>query len=225
MQPTFPSPNAAALGKYGDIPVNNHTGVPSISVPIYTVEEGSLKLPITINYHASGHRVSEIASWVGLGWSLSAGGMISRSVIGGPDEGITKGTIIGGTSPYVNRGWYKNYGILPELITCGDRPLSIEGPQMGTNPAWGGCKALYVEAGKGFIDTEPDLFTFNFSGYSGKFFFDASRKIHMIPEADVFIEPINSPGLFYAWKIIAPDGNKYFFWRRGSNRRFFFRPC
>ena len=28
VQPTFPSPNAAALGKYGDIPVNNHTGVP-----------------------------------------------------------------------------------------------------------------------------------------------------------------------------------------------------
>jgi hypothetical protein len=211
VQPTFPSPNAAALGKYGDIPVNSHTGVPSISVPIFTVEEGDLKLPISMSYHASGIRVSEVASWVGLGWSLSAGGMITRSVNGGPDEGIQQGSMSGAKSPYVGRGWYKDYGILPELIMCGNRPLSVEGPVLGTNPSWLGCGQLYYEAAKGYIDTEPDLYTFNFAGYSGKFFFDTNRKIHMIPEADVYIEPVNSPNYFYSWKIIAPDGTKYFF--------------
>src|SRR5258706_7234244 len=39
-EPAFPTPNAAALGKYGDIPVSYHTGVPDISIPIYTVQEG-----------------------------------------------------------------------------------------------------------------------------------------------------------------------------------------
>ncbi len=43
---TMPAPNAAALGKYGDYSVGTFTGVPDINVPIYTVQEGSLSLPI-----------------------------------------------------------------------------------------------------------------------------------------------------------------------------------
>ncbi|MEJ7647419.1 MAG: hypothetical protein WKF87_22695, partial [Chryseolinea sp.] len=36
-EPIFASPNAAALAKYADIPISYHTGVPEISVPIYTI--------------------------------------------------------------------------------------------------------------------------------------------------------------------------------------------
>lgn len=81
-----PSPDAAALGKYGSTPVGLNTGIPSIDIPIYTVAEGSLQLPVSISYHASGIKVSEIASWVGLGWALNAGGAVSRSVVGKSDE-------------------------------------------------------------------------------------------------------------------------------------------
>lgn len=82
----MPAPNAAALGKYSDIPVSYFTGVPSISIPIYTVQEGPLSVPVALNYHASGVRVGEPASWVGLGWSLDAGGMVTRTVMGKPDD-------------------------------------------------------------------------------------------------------------------------------------------
>jgi RHS repeat-associated protein len=82
----LPTPNAAALGKYGDIPVSYFTGVPSISIPIHTLQEGPLSLPVSLNYHASGLKVAETASWVGAGWSLDAGGMISRTVLGLSDE-------------------------------------------------------------------------------------------------------------------------------------------
>jgi hypothetical protein len=82
-----PAPNAAAMAKYGDIPVSYYTGTPDISVPLYTVQEGSLTVPISVSYHASGIRVSEQASWVGLGWSLQSGGMISRVMRGRQDEG------------------------------------------------------------------------------------------------------------------------------------------
>ena len=61
-----PSANAASLGKYGDIPVSYHTGVPGISIPIYTVKQGNLSLPVTLSYHSSGIKVDELASWVGL---------------------------------------------------------------------------------------------------------------------------------------------------------------
>jgi hypothetical protein len=207
-EPAFPTPNAASLGKYGDIPVSYHTGVPEISIPIYTIREGQLSVQISLSYHSSGIKVSETASWVGLGWSLNAGGMITRTVNGGPDEGIT-GLMQGAKSPYVGHGWYKNNGMLPEVIACGARPLSIEGPVTGVNPTWGGCRSIYFEAASGYIDTEPDLFTFNVNGQSGKFFFDSSRKIHMIPEADFLIQPLDD--LFTSWKITGTDGTKYFF--------------
>ncbi|WP_299249073.1 RHS repeat domain-containing protein [uncultured Aquimarina sp.] len=80
------SPEAAALGKYGDIPISAYTGVPSVSIPLTTLQGSSLSIPISLNYHASGVRVNEIASRVGLGWSMSSLGSITRSYRGLPDD-------------------------------------------------------------------------------------------------------------------------------------------
>ena len=80
------SPNVAALGRYGEYPVSTYTGVPSITIPIYDIKAGSIEVPIRLNYHAAGIKVSDVTSWVGLGWSLSAGGSVSRSVVGLPDD-------------------------------------------------------------------------------------------------------------------------------------------
>src|SRR6266705_4090222 len=59
------APTAASLGKYADIPVSYHTGIPQINIPLYTVKAGPLSLPIGLSYHASGLKVLESASWVG----------------------------------------------------------------------------------------------------------------------------------------------------------------
>ncbi|WP_143092562.1 putative Ig domain-containing protein [Arsenicibacter rosenii] len=74
------SPNAAALGTYGEIPVSLYTGTPNIQIPLYELAGVELKLPLSLSYRASGIRVDENASWVGLGWSLEAGGVITRTV-------------------------------------------------------------------------------------------------------------------------------------------------
>lgn len=81
-----PSPNAASLGKYGDYPVGLYTGIPNIDVPLYTISFGKFSLPISISYYAAGLKVTDIASQVGLGWSLNAGGVVTRSVNVRPDE-------------------------------------------------------------------------------------------------------------------------------------------
>jgi YD repeat-containing protein len=80
------APNAASLARFGDIPVSNYTGTPEIDIPIYTIREGPLSVPISVSYHASGIRVEDRASWVGLGWSLNAGGSLSRTMRGMFDE-------------------------------------------------------------------------------------------------------------------------------------------
>ncbi len=85
--PVQPAPNSAALAKFADIPVSYYTGTPQISIPLYTIQKGSANIPISISYHASGIKVGDVASWVGLGWALNYGGDISRSVRGLADEG------------------------------------------------------------------------------------------------------------------------------------------
>jgi hypothetical protein len=138
------SPNTAALEKYGSYDVNLFTGVPNISIPIYTIEDGDLKVPITLSYHASGIKVTELASWVGLGWSLSAGGTISRRIVGIADD-----------APY---GYLNGYM----------KPLNAIVPTNddGIN---------YLEnASNGTYDTRPDIYSYDFPGHSGKFFFNGS---------------------------------------------------
>ena len=46
-----PSPNAASIAKFGDMPVSTYTGTTDIAVPFYTVKTKSISVPVSINYH------------------------------------------------------------------------------------------------------------------------------------------------------------------------------
>lgn len=88
--PTMPrsmlSPNAASLGEYGEVPVSPFTGIPQIEIPLYEIKVGDYTLPISMSYHAGGVRPDQHPGWTGLGWTLNAGGCISRVVNDMPDE-------------------------------------------------------------------------------------------------------------------------------------------
>jgi len=81
-----PSPSSAALGQFGNVPIGLYTGSAQVSIPLYEIKEGSLTLPLSLSYNTGGSKVADMASWVGLGFSLNAGGCISRTVYGLPDE-------------------------------------------------------------------------------------------------------------------------------------------
>jgi YD repeat-containing protein len=83
----FKAPEVASLDKFGNIPVSYSTGVPSITIPIFQIKAGDISLPVSLDYHAGGIRVDEMSSSVGIGWALNAGGSVSRSMVGLPDEG------------------------------------------------------------------------------------------------------------------------------------------
>jgi len=185
---TIASPTAASLGKYGDIPVNYHTGLPQINIPIHNVSSGPLSLPISLSYHASGLKVQEPASWVGAGWALNAGGVITRSVMGTPDE---RGTNNAGVA---EKGHFSDYGYNSYLAG-----IVVEDWQP------------FAEGRK---DGEPDLFFFNFGNYSGKFYFRDDRTPVIVPEADFKIEPYyveNTNSSIQSFVITTPDGTKYYF--------------
>ncbi len=79
------SPTAESFAKYGYTPVSPYTGVPDISIPIWDLKKGDIEMPVSLSYHAGGIKVEEIASWVGLGWNLNVGGVITRQIKQLPD--------------------------------------------------------------------------------------------------------------------------------------------
>lgn len=88
---TFPtvtpkSPEASAFQKYGETEINEYTGNPAISIPLYTLSYKGIELPLSLTYDGGGIQVSQEASWVGLGWSLNVGGCINYVCQGGNDQ-------------------------------------------------------------------------------------------------------------------------------------------
>ncbi len=81
-----PAPNVASLMKTIECPVTPFTGQPDINLPIYTLREGAISLPISIRYNGGGLKVTEYPSSIGMGWYFDAGGCISRTVYGLPDD-------------------------------------------------------------------------------------------------------------------------------------------
>jgi hypothetical protein len=88
----YPSPNAASLGVYGQIPVNYFTGIPDISIPIHTIRLKEIEIPITLRYHLASVKPDATPGWTGLGWALEAGGSITRIINGKKDE-MTKSEV------------------------------------------------------------------------------------------------------------------------------------
>jgi YD repeat-containing protein len=189
------APTAASLGKYADVPVNYHTGIPSIGIDIHTIQEGPLKVPISLSYHAGGLKVQEQAGWVGAGWSLNINGVITRgSIRAMADESVTtegNGDAIG----YLASHGYYSYLYVNNL----DDEEILD----------------YMNFSKGRKDGEPDLFFFNFNGYSGKFYFREDGTPVVMPQQDVRIQPLIRDGFdidkLYGWVATTPDGVKYSF--------------
>lgn len=76
------SPEVKGLERYGEYPVSEYTGIPSINIPLHTIKLRDIEFPISLDYHATGIQVNQEATWAGLGWNLMAGGCISTMPVG-----------------------------------------------------------------------------------------------------------------------------------------------
>ncbi|MDB5088036.1 MAG: hypothetical protein JWR09_2030, partial [Mucilaginibacter sp.] len=150
------SPNTSSLALYGEIPVSYFTGVPEINIPLYTLKEKEVTLPLSLNYHASGVRPDTHPGWVGNGWSLSNPGVITRTVHDLPDDDnqTANGTVPGYSSvDGIGFGW-SHYGLNTNDWSLGTYMQNI-------------ASTTYMQY---VLDNEPDEFGFNFGNYSGKFY-------------------------------------------------------
>ncbi|HSI76431.1 MAG TPA: RHS repeat domain-containing protein, partial [Lunatimonas sp.] len=117
----------------------------------------------------------------GLGWALNAGGNISRTVKGIPDEAF------GATSGYLNHR---------------HDPEGFSQYQTVT---------YYHRFNNGEIDFEQDIFYFAFGSYSGKFVLTKDRKVSFVNASNLDISFTMSNNRFVEWQVRDPKGNTYYF--------------
>lgn len=233
-----PSSNSASGIQAGNTPVTPYTGAANISIPLHQIDAWDIQVPIQLRYHASGIKVSQQASQVGLGWSLEAGGVITREVRGYPDEMVADPAHTNSYKPigYLHHGSYTD--------NLWDNP--INGANAVTahyNWNWttwldGYTSTLPVHdfdlsgsLGTLKKDTEADIYHFQFGKYSGKFTFDASGNPKLLndnqdlkleyklgtgyaaPAKPAAMSHISSGnlGLIEWFKITTPDGTEYTF--------------
>lgn len=79
-------PNALALIQSSNTPVNLYTGIASIKADLFTLQGRKFSLPVALSYQSSGVKLADIATPVGLGWSMSTNCVITRVIAGKPDE-------------------------------------------------------------------------------------------------------------------------------------------
>ncbi|AXT51165.1 hypothetical protein D1818_10125 [Aquimarina sp. BL5] len=215
------TPTVAALAKYADTPVSYYSGVPQINIPLYQINANGYTLPISLSYHASGIKIKQEASWAGLGWSLNAGGMITRQIRGIDDFGFNEN---GGLGYFSN----PEYNVpTANLLTCYTQttptdcevtPSAQETPIFGSS--YQSCRVHY--------DAEPDLFLYNFGGYSGKFIVQSLPKVgSRIPGKGIMIDQKNNLKIEYNptnnrnFKITTPDGIIYEFSKKEESETWF----
>ncbi|WP_350284650.1 RHS repeat domain-containing protein [uncultured Croceitalea sp.] len=187
-----PSPEASSLGKFTEVPVSLYTGLPNISVPITTFEVGGRSFPVSLSYHARGVKVNEIASRVGIGWALNAGGAITRQTRHVADDETPYGYLRTGNS------------LIPKLasetwFTSQAARNSFLGQPTQTQEA---------------TDRLPDLFQIQAGTVSAKFIFDYNTPHEPILQQyeDLKVkDSIDGAGRIERFTVTDSQGFKFYF--------------
>ncbi len=228
------APTAFQFTKYMEMPVSQYTGIPNISLPVYTIKVDGVEFPIVISYHAGGIRVSQDASWVGLGWDLTLGSVIQT--INDQDD---FGSYLGNPNPKVLPDYFHNAipGSYPIRWNYGQyctvqssHPSWVQSTPVNTPQANYGFMVAtdyYAPVGGSVqrrvelfdyeeYDSEPDIFKANFLGHSISFtrvFTNNNTQYIVLNKKGYKIERTGDYDND-AWNVTAPDGVKYYFEER-----------
>lgn len=176
-------------GQNNIVSVDYHTGKANIAVPLGSITNGGIAMPIALNYQTGGIKVRSQASNVGLGWNLFAGGQLTRIVRGLPDDEFKSGQVDG----YYQRGWLQTHDLNDDNIdfAC-ELPGHWETLNQAQKEVWLGSIASSVAN----IDTECDIYHVSVGGISASFCFlpfddvNDRGKMVQVPYGTYSLEPI-----------------------------------
>jgi len=204
-----PSPEAAAFAKYGNTPANLYNGTPNISVPVGTLKGRQLEVPISVSYDASGIKVEQLATSVGLGWNLNVGGMVTRQVNGLPDDFLS-------TMPAYVPFYHTTINADYEFAKTFTPVVNGIHPQGQLTRYFNFEKKATGGVANEKYEIQPDTYSFHAMGLSGTVFIDytnntayciESPEIKVIP----FFQSVGVAKVITGWEITDVAGNRYTF--------------
>lgn len=219
-----PSPEAAAFIQYGNNTVSMYTGKPDIAIPIHTVSNRKLSHPISLTY-TPGIKVSQMATEVGLGWNLNAGGVVTRNVAGQPDDHLYNTTGYFAYYSEVNGG-VAAIGTQMDVDEYFD--LYVDYPvnendmrTLASNEVQDYVK-FRRQVLRNKIETQPDSYSFSVGGLSGTIYIDYKNESAFCLEMpDLKVEVTFATGVpnvgsygikpIHEWTITDKSGTKYRF--------------
>jgi hypothetical protein len=161
--------------------VNLPTGSAVFSLPMFDWQDthGRLKSTIALSYNSgNGLKVNDVASNVGTGWSMIAGGVITRMQVGQPDD---QPAYTGNYPQWNDQDLTKYpagylYDTAPVAKGCSEA--------LEKYPTYGSMNTLYSQHNAVAQDQQLDYFAFQFNGKTGMFILDTSHGWHAIPIGD-----------------------------------------
>lgn len=167
------SPEVASLMRYSDFSDLDYIGKTNVSIPIYNIKFGKLNIPIGLSYNTKGNKVADIATSVGLGWNLNAGGNLTVKV--NDQNDFTESYSYyseGGFEAEMSFAWHRqSRGYLSTEFPDQLFYSNISGQQLCINPR------ISASDDK-FIDAAPDFYYLNAPGLEDKFYLSRIDATH-----------------------------------------------
>jgi len=158
--------------------VNLQTGSATYGLPMFNWKDDQSRLSsaVALNYSSgNGLKVNEVASNVGQGWNLIAGGVITRMQVGEPDDQM----------PYYGNGTDQDTTKYPAGYLYDTTAIAKGCPNALTQyPIYGSTNQIYTQHMVTAQDKQQDYFSFQFNGKSGMFILDTSNGGTGIPLGD-----------------------------------------
>lgn len=176
------------------VDVDYLTGSGYARIPLQTVTEKDITIPISLSARLTGVRVAESDGFYGQGWSLNAGGGISREVRSLPDD-------------FVN-GWLR-----------GSTALTIHNFTAGSDGNTCNEGAVYnAFTGLGFdTDSEADIYTINLPTVGATFIFNKNKEVKFLSDQEAIVTPIYSVGFLASFEVIDGNGFKYILGQKSTS--------
>jgi hypothetical protein len=149
--------------------VNLQSGAATFSIPVFNWQDDKSRLNavVAMSYNSgSGLKTGDVASNIGQGWNLVAGGIITRMQVGEPDD----------QKPYNGNGTIEDITKYPAGYLY-DTAIAAKGcaKALTRYPIFGDQNHLYKQHNVVATDKEMDYFSFQFNGFGGLFVLDKNN--------------------------------------------------
>jgi YD repeat-containing protein len=184
------NPDVYTFEKYKLSPMNKYAGKQTVEVPIYTIKSRGIEYPLKLNYNAGGIKVDQLASDVGLGWSMSSA-MITRVVMHDNDfDNLGAGSLRPDYNLYTQAEKDADWEAKPDYNTEYKVGYFLQ-------------KQNNIKIGKfsQYVDFMPDIYNVYIDGFTTTFFFNNENSPIEINPKGTKIEAIASTKRFNTRRV------------------------